>query len=176
MKRDRKEYYKLYRSKNRIALQEYSRSYWKKRQRHKENGYKEKVKSYNRGNYFSGSYSHGLSRTKFYRRWASIKDRCYSIQNKNYHHYGGRGIEVCDRWLKFENFRDDMYESFLEHEKIHGGRQTSIDRIDNNGDYCKDNCRWVTHKEQSNNRRQTRKIRTHMGRFAGSIAFANQLE
>lgn len=65
--------------------------------------------------------------------------------------YGGRGIKVCERWHTFQNFADDMYVDFLEHEKIHG-KDTQIDRIDSDGNYEPSNCRWVTQEENLKNR------------------------
>lgn len=105
------------------------------------------------------SYKHGMYKTYFHRVWRGIKNRCLNKKNKHYKDYGGRGINICDRWLKFENFRDDMYQSYLEHNKEFGdGRNNTIDRINNNSGYYKDNCRWATQKEQCNNRRNSRLI------------------
>ena len=104
-------------------------------------------------------YKHNMNGTRFYKIYRRMKQRCYNPNNRAYHHYGGRGIKVCDRWLEsFENFRDDMYESYLEHTAIHGEDDTSIDRIDVNGNYCPENCRWATTKVQLNNTRSNHSI------------------
>lgn len=88
---------------------------------------------------------------ELYKRYYSIMNRCNSKKNKDYKNYGGRGIKV--EWNSFKEFNDDMYQSYLEHVKIHGKKQTSLDRIDVNGNYCKENCRWATYKIQATNRR-----------------------
>lgn len=83
--------------------------------------------------------------TQLYRAWLAMKDRCYNINNICYSHYGGRGIVVCDRWRNsFDNFVLDMGERPEGH---------SLDRIDNNGNYEPNNCRWATVTEQNRNKR-----------------------
>ena len=93
---------------------------------------------------------HGMYGTPEYRSWQHMKSRCFNPNHKNYLDYGGRGIKVCDLWLNFENFLADM--------GLKPTAKYSIDRIDNDGDYCPDNCKWSTQKEQSNNRRSNRFI------------------
>ena len=92
-----------------------------------------------------------MSRIRFYKIWDGIKYRCDNSKSNNYKNYGGRGIK-CG-WQSFEEFYNDMYQSYLDHVKEHGEENTSIDRIDVNSNYLKDNCRWATWKIQANNRR-----------------------
>ncbi len=90
---------------------------------------------------------HGISRKKLYTILLAIKQRCLNVNNKNYHRYGGRGIELCDEW---KNSVELFYNWALENGYKEG---LSIDRIDNNGNYCPENCRWVSMHVQSRNTR-----------------------
>lgn len=89
---------------------------------------------------------HNLSRTTEYNIWHNMKQRCYVTDHPRYDDYGGRGIKVCDTWL-------NDFMSFLKDMGNRPSEEYSLDRKDNNGDYCKDNCKWSTQKEQNRNKR-----------------------
>lgn len=83
--------------------------------------------------------------TDTYHIWAGVKSRCLNPKNEKFHAYGGRGIKVCERWLVFSNFLQDMGERPTTKHSIH--------RKDNDGDYCPGNCSWALKLEQANNTR-----------------------
>lgn len=91
--------------------------------------------------------THGLSKTKFYQVWADVKQRCYNPSHNSYSEYGGRGILMCDDWKQsFDQFTKDMLDGYKE--------GLTLDRIDVNGNYTKENCRWVDWFVQSHNKRK----------------------
>lgn len=87
---------------------------------------------------------HGMRHTRSYKSWQGMKSRCLNKSVSSYKDYGGRGIKICKKWMKFENFYKDM-----------GNRPngTSLDRINNNKGYYKKNCKWSTPEEQNINKR-----------------------
>jgi len=100
-----------------------------------------------------GNLKHGHRKknktSKTYRAWEDMLSRCNNLNHLNYKNYGGRGIKVCKRWMKFENFLADIGEI---------PKGLTLDRIDNNGNYESNNCKFSSWKEQANNKRK-RKIK-----------------
>lgn len=106
---------------------------------------------------YESKKTHGLYKSKLYKIYHSMINRCNNKNEKEFNNYGGRGIKVCDEWqnnfLNFYNWA--MTNGYADN--------LSIDRIDNNGNYCPENCRWATRKEQNCNTRRNR-LYTHNGK------------
>lgn len=98
---------------------------------------------------------HHLSGTRLHRIWVKMRERCSNPKHEAYHRYGGRGLGVCERWNDYENFHADMLPTYRAH--------LQIDRIDNSRGYSPENCRWVTSKENNNNRRDNIYVDTPLG-------------
>lgn len=114
--------------------------------------------------------THGKSETRTYKIWLGVKNRCLNPNASSFKDYGARGITICERWSDgdgaFENFLDDMGER--------PSSRHSIDRIDNEGPYSPENCRWATADQQNSNRRSNR-LYTHDGRTQTLTAWAAEL-
>lgn len=107
---------------------------------------------------------HGGSRSKLYSLWKAMRQRCSNPNDSAFQNYGGRGIKVCERWESFPRFAADMGER---------PSGTTLERIDNDGPYAPQNCRWATWFEQHDNKRDTRRV-TAFGRSQSLAAWARE--
>lgn len=117
--------------------------------------------------------THGMGNTPIYAIWTAIKQRCNNPNCKSYKNYGGRGITICKRWLKFKNFFKDMGKR---------PKGLTIERINNDKGYSSDNCEWATRTKQVINRRINKNnktgyvgIRIRYGKFRAEIRFKKQI-
>lgn len=111
------------------------------------------------------NFKHGMTKSRIFHIWSGMRTRCSYKQAKNYKNYGERGIYVCDLWK-------ESFEEFFKWSMEHGySEDLQIDRIDNNGPYSPDNCRWVTAKENCRNKRGNKPV-TVNGIFYKTISEA----
>lgn len=107
-------------------------------------------------------YKHGKSNTRLHRIWQNMKNRCRNPRNPDYKYYGGRGITVCEEWNDFICFEKWATKNGY-------SKDLTLDRVDVNSGYCPNNCRWVTRKVQSNNKRNL-----HLIEYKGEVRTLTQ--
>jgi hypothetical protein len=111
---------------------------------------------------------HGMKHTRLYRIWGNIKSRCNNPNTTHYNSYGGRGISICKEW-------DNDFSAFMEWSISNGYNDSlTIDRIDQNGDYCPENCRWTSQKVQCNNFSRNKMI-TYLGKTQSLTMWCEEL-
>ena len=111
------------------------------------------------------NWKHGYRHHPLYPCWNNMKHRCENPRSKEWKNYGGRGIKVCEKWQDFESFAADMGER--------PSPDHSLERKDNNADYCPENCKWGTREEQNNNKR-TNHLLTHKGKTQSIMRWARE--
>lgn len=109
-----------------------------------------------------GKVVHRLSSHTIHSTWRAMRYRCFNENHAAYRYYGGRGISVCERWLTFVNFAEDMLPTWK--------KGLTLERIDNNAWYCPENCRWATRAEQMRNTRRNVFVNTPEGQKCGKDA------
>ena len=121
----------------------------------------------------SKNFSHKMTGSRIYSIWQAMKSRCYYDKNKRFKYYGGRGIKVCDEWKNsFISFYEWSMKNGYDENAERG--QCTIDRIDVNGNYEPNNCRWATIKQQANNTRRNHFIE-YNGKTQTVSQWANEL-
>jgi len=112
------------------------------------------------------SITHGQRTTKLYKIWANMKSRCNNPNASHYEYYGGKGIKICEEWHDFKAFQiwaaNNGYSDGL-----------TIDRIDNDKDYCPDNCRWITKRQQASNKSNNQKV-SYLGKTMTIAEWSNE--
>lgn len=111
-------------------------------------------------------FKHRASKTAEFRTWANMRTRCFNKHATQYPHYGGRGITVCERWNDFEAFLADM--------GVRPSQHHTLERVDNDGDYCPQNCKWTSRSEQAKNRRTTKLTAEAVNEIRGRAEYGEQ--